>query len=119
MQSIFNFCFSDQTFQIVDRTTQGGGEGSIRTLIFPPAPSPQAGPPPFMRWENLFAPAPAPSPPTLHFSGKVEEAGNSYLPRGHFSEHERLHKESCNNSTKNTLRGELIAKRKISRQERP
>ena len=112
MQSIFNFCFSDKTFQIVDRTTQGGGGGSIRTLIFPPAPSPQAGPPPFMHWENLFAPAPAPSPPTLHFSGKEEEAGNSYLPRGHFSEHERLqcwvHKGSCNNSTKNTLRGELI-----------
>ena len=38
MQSIFNFCFSDQTFQIVDRTTQGGGEGSIRTLIFPQRP---------------------------------------------------------------------------------
>ena len=67
-----------------------------------------------MHWENLFAPAPAPSPspPTLHFSGKEEEAGNSYLPRGHFSEHEQLqcwvHNGSCNNSTKNTLRGELI-----------
>ena len=112
MQSIFNFCFSDKTFQIVDRTTQGGGGGSIRTFIFPPAPSPQAGPPPFMHWENLFAPVPAPSPSTLHFSGKEEEAGNSYLPRGHFSEHERLqcwvHNGSCNNSTKNTLRGELI-----------
>ena len=66
MQSIFNFCFSDKTFQIVDRTTQGGGGGSIRTLIFPPAPSPQAGPPPFMRWENLFAPAP--SLPLPHYT---------------------------------------------------
>ena len=63
-------------------------EGSVRTLIFPPAPSPQAGPLLFMRWENIFAPAP--SPPTLHLSGKEEEAGNSYLPRGHFSERERL-----------------------------
>ena len=40
-----------------------------------------------MRWENLFAPAT--SPPTQHFSRKEEEAGNSYLSRGHFSEHER------------------------------
>ena len=27
LQSIFNFCFSDKTFQIVDRTTQEGGGG--------------------------------------------------------------------------------------------
>ena len=72
----------------------------------------------------FFCPWP-PSPPPLStplFSGE-EEAGNSYLQRSHFSKHERLqcwvHKGSCNNSKKNRLRGELIAKRKISRQERP
>ena len=88
LQSIFNFCFSDKTFQIVDRTTQEGGGGlHSHVNFFPPAPSPQGGPLPFMRWENLFAPAT--SPPTQHFSRKEEEAGNSYLSRGHFSEHER------------------------------
>ena len=122
LQSIFNFCFSDKTFQIVDRTTQeGGGRLHSHVNFFPPAPSPQGGPLPFMRWKNLFALAT--SPPTQHFSKKEEEAGNSYLSRGHFSEYERLqcwvHKGSCNNSTENTLRGELMAERKISRQERP
>ena len=111
LQSIFNFCFSDKTFQIVDRTTQeGGGRLHSHVNFFPPAPSPQGGPLPFMRWKNLFALAT--SLPTQHFSRKEEEAGNSYLSRGHFSEYERLqcwvHKGSCNNSTKNTLRGELI-----------
>ena len=95
------------------------GEGSIRTVIFlPQAPSPQFAFPPC---EFFFCPCPPPSPPTLHFSVK-EEAGNSCIPRSHFSKHERLqcwvHWGSCNNSKKNTLRGELIVKRKISRQER-
>ena len=32
LQSIFNFCFSDKTFQIVDRTTQGGG-GRVHSYV--------------------------------------------------------------------------------------
>ena len=113
MQSIFNFCFSDKTFQIVDRTTQGGGGGSIRTLIFSPSALSPGRSASLHALGEFICPCPFPSPPTLHFSGKEEEAGNSYLPRGHFSVHERLHKGSCNNSTKNTLRGELIAKERF------
>ena len=66
------FVFRTKHSKLLTELPRREGEGSIRTLIFPPAPSPQAGPLPFMRWENIFAPAP--SPPTLHFSGKEEEA---------------------------------------------
>ena len=36
LQSIFNFCFSDKTFQIVDRTTQEGGGGLHSHVNFSP-----------------------------------------------------------------------------------
>ena len=117
LQSNFNFCLSAKTFKIVDRTTQEGGggvhsHGNFLSLVL----SPQISFPPC----EIFTPPP-PHSPTLYFSGE-EEAGNSYLSRSHFSKHKRLqcwvHKGSCNNSKKNTLRGELITKRKISRQER-
>ena len=36
-QSIFNFCFSDETFQIVDRTTQEGGGGVHSHVNFSPS----------------------------------------------------------------------------------
>ena len=117
------FVFSAKTFQIVDRTTQEGEGGVYSHVNFLPlAPSPQIPFPPCEFF--FFAPDPLPllPPSTPLFSGE-EEAGNSYLQRSHFSKHERLqcwvHKGSCNNSKKNRLRGELIAKRKISRQERP
>ena len=88
LQSIFNFCFSAETLEIVDRTTQEGGGGvhSHGNVFAPSALSPD--PLPSMRILFL-CPCPPPSPPTLHFSGK-EEAGNSCLPRSHFSKHERL-----------------------------
>ena len=122
LQSMFNLCFSGQNTTIVHRTTQEGGGGvhSYGNFFVPSALSPD--PLPSMRWEIFFGLPPPPSPPTLHFPGK-EEAGNSRLPRSYFSKHERLqcwvHKGSCNNSKKNTVRGELISKRKISQQERP
>ena len=105
------------TIQTVGRTTQEG-EGGVHSHVnfCPSHPPPRS---PFLHG-NFFCPFPPPSPPTLHFS-EEEEAGSSYLPRSHFSKHERLqcwvHRGSCNNS--NRLRGELIAERKISRQERP
>ena len=108
------FVFSTKTFQIVDGTTQEGEGGVYSHVNFLP----------LAQKFFFFAPDPLPLTPlsTPHLSGE-EEAGNSYLPRSHFSKHERLqcwvHKGSCNNSKKNRLRGELIAKRKISRQERP
>ena len=122
LQSMFNFCFSAKTLQSLTELPKREGEVSILTVIFLSlAPSPQIHFPPCA--ERFFSALPPhPSPPTLHFSGK-EEAGNSRLPRSYFSKHERLqcwvHKGSCNNSKKNTVRGELISKRKISQQERP
>ena len=110
--------FFGQNTTSVDRTTQEGGGGvhSYGNFFVPSALSPD--PLPSMRWEIFFGLP----PPPLHFSGK-EEAENSRLPRSYFSKHERLqcwvHKGSCNNSKKNTVRGELISKRKISQQERP
>ena len=114
--------FFGQNTTIVHRTTQEGG-GGVHSYgnFFSLAPSPQIHFPPCAE-RFFFGRPPPPSPPTLHFSGK-EEAGNSRLPRSYFSKHERLqcwvHKGSCNNSKKNTVRGELISKRKISQQERP
>ena len=40
LQSIYNFCFSAKTFKIVDRTTQEGGGGTIRTVIRAPSALP-------------------------------------------------------------------------------
>ena len=37
LRSIFNFCFSDKTFQIVDRTTQEGGGGVHSHVNFSPS----------------------------------------------------------------------------------
>ena len=120
LQSMFNLCFSAKTLQSLTELPKREGEVSILTVIFLSlAPSPQIHFPPCA--EKFFLACPPP-PPTLHFSGK-EEAENSRLPRSYFSKHERLqccvHKGSCNNSKKNTVRGELISKRKISQQERP
>ena len=117
-----SFFFSAKTLQSFTELPKREGEVFILTVIFSSlAPSPQIHFPPCA--ERFFPALPRhPSPPTLHFSGK-EEAGNSRLPRSYFSKHERLqrwvHKGSCNNSKKNTVRGELISKRKISQQERP
>ena len=42
LRSIFNFCFSDKTFQIVDRTTQeGGGRLHSHVNFFPQRPLPR------------------------------------------------------------------------------
>ena len=42
LQSIFNFCFLDKTFQIVDRTTQEGGGGlHSHVNFFPQRPLPR------------------------------------------------------------------------------
>ena len=72
LQSIFNFCFSAETLKIVDRTTQEGGGGSIRTVMFlPQAPSPQIPFPPCEFY--FFAPASLPPLPryiSLERSGK-------------------------------------------------
>ena len=114
----FSIFFSAKTFKIVDRTTQGGGRGvhSHDNLLLL-APSPQIPFPPC----EFFLPLPPslPTHATLPWKGGSEKF--LFTAQSLFK-HERLrywvHKGSCNNSKKNTLQGELIAKRKISRQER-
>ena len=100
LQSIFNFFFSAKTLEIINRTTQEGEFTFAQLFFLPLSPS-------------------LPSQTTLLWKGG---SGNSYLPHSHSSKHEQLqcwvHEGSCNNSKKNTLQGEFIAKRKISRQER-
>ena len=102
----FQFFFSAKTFKIVDRTTQGGGRGvhsHDNFLLL--APSPQIPFPPC----EFFLPLPPslPTHATLPWKGGSEKF--IFTAQSLFK-HERLRK--------NTLQGELIAKRKISRQER-
>ena len=121
LQSIYNFCFSAKTFKIVDRTTQEGGGGihshGNSRLKRPPlrSPSPHAN---FF----FFFFAPAPLPPLPRYASLERKKREIRITAQSLFQHERLqywvHKGSCNNSKKNRLRDELIAKRKISRQER-
>ena len=75
LQSIFNFCFSDKTFQIVDRTTQGGG-GGVHSYVnfFPQHPLPREVRFPSCAGRVYFAPVPFPL--TLHFSDNSDIIDN-------------------------------------------
>ena len=78
LRSIFNFCFSDKTFQIVDRTTQeGGGRLHSHVNFFPQRPLPRE-----VRFLScagrICLPLPLP-PPTQHFSNQSALWANSWI----------------------------------------
>ena len=88
LQSIFNFCFRPKHCKSSTEPPKREGEGSIHVVIFLSlTPSTQIPFPPCEFF--FFCSCPPPSPSTVHFSG-TKEARNSYLPRSHFSKHERL-----------------------------
>ena len=80
LHSIFNFCFSDKTFQIVDRTTQEGGGGVHSHVNFSPSALSPGRSASLHALGEYICPCPFPSHATLLWKGGGSQHRNWSSP---------------------------------------